>query len=328
MVRLDNYIHTLEGFADARSHLAPGGIMYVGYWCPEPFIAERLYQNLTLAFGHPPVALQRIYDAAGRQVVEAHFLIGDPGVMPALQQLSGRWPEYPAMSLDGSSAPSTDDWPYLALRDRSVPPLMLLISLAILIVSVSAAARARPRGERFDGRLFFMGAAFMLLEVHNVSKLALVFGSTWQVNAWVVAAIMGVVLLANALQAHGDSVISRWRLASPAFLFAALAVCAWLPISLFITRTALLGQTAAALVLAMPVFFAALLFARTFCDSASPSSALGWNILGAVVGGLAGNLSYVSGISGLVYAVAVFYAIALLWRPSAVRPGSRIAADG
>ena len=49
-----------------------------------------------------------------------------------------------------------------------------------------------------DGRLFWLGAAFMLLEVHNVSRLALVFGTTWQVNAWVIGVILGLILIANA----------------------------------------------------------------------------------------------------------------------------------
>ena len=34
--------------------------------------------------------------------------------------------------------------------------------------------------------------------MHNVSRLALVFGTTWQVNAWVIGAILSVILVANA----------------------------------------------------------------------------------------------------------------------------------
>ena len=44
---------------------------------------------------------------------------------------------------------------------------------------------------------FFLGAAFMLLEFQNVSKSALLFGSTWMVNAYIISAILVLILLAN-----------------------------------------------------------------------------------------------------------------------------------
>jgi len=56
-VRLDNYIYTVEAFAEARRRLGPAGILYVSFFSQQPFISERLYRNLTIAFGHPPVSL-------------------------------------------------------------------------------------------------------------------------------------------------------------------------------------------------------------------------------------------------------------------------------
>jgi hypothetical protein len=38
--------------------------------------------------------------------------------------------------------------------------------------------------------LFFMGAAFLLLETKNVATFALLFGTTWFVNALVFAGVM------------------------------------------------------------------------------------------------------------------------------------------
>jgi Mg/Co/Ni transporter MgtE len=46
---------------------------------------------------------------------------------------------------------------------------------------------------------FFLGAAFLLLEVQNISKAAVVFGNTWQVNAIIVSAVFVMILLANLL---------------------------------------------------------------------------------------------------------------------------------
>ena len=44
--------------------------------------------------------------------------------------------------------------------------------------------------------LFFMGAAFMLLETKNIATFALLFGTTWLVNAMVFAGVLLIVLAA------------------------------------------------------------------------------------------------------------------------------------
>jgi hypothetical protein len=219
------------------------------------------------------------------------------------------WPDYRRVSYrTADPVPlSSDAWPFLFLERRVVPPIMLLISLAILIVSVVLAARSRPRGEPFDGRLFWLGAAFMLLEVHNVSRLALVFGTTWHVNAWVIGAILVVILLAN-----GTCVLLRSRRLEPGWpaaigLFLSLAVAALVPIGR-------LGAPGATVLLSLPIYFAGLIFADAFASSASPGFALGWNVLGSVLGGLSENVSYALGIPSLIWVAAVFYALALLSR--------------
>ena len=43
-----------------------------------------------------------------------------------------------------------------------------------------------PKGRiTVDNRMFFLGAAFMLLEAKAVVQMALLFGSTWLVNSLV-----------------------------------------------------------------------------------------------------------------------------------------------
>ena len=44
--------------------------------------------------------------------------------------------------------------------------------------------------------LFFMGAAFLLLETKNIATFALLFGTTWLVNALVFAGVLVIVLAA------------------------------------------------------------------------------------------------------------------------------------
>src|SRR5205807_106715 len=52
-------------------------------------------------------------------------------------------------------------------------------------------------GWSFDGRMFFLGAGFMLIETKAVVHMALLFGSTWVVNSVVFFAVLVMILGAN-----------------------------------------------------------------------------------------------------------------------------------
>ena len=73
-----------------------------------------------------------------------------------------------------SSTIPTDDWPFLYLREPAIPALNLrgmaivaVLSLVILL-AFAPVRRARP-----NGRMFFLGAGFMLLETKGVVHMAL-----------------------------------------------------------------------------------------------------------------------------------------------------------
>jgi hypothetical protein len=88
---------------------------------------------------------------------------------------------------------------------------------------------------------------------------------------------------------------------------------------------ALTGATklfAASAFLTAPVFFAGLIFIRSFAKCEDKSRALGSNLIGALVGGLLEALSFVTGVRALILLVAIFYLIALWRRPSAVASSS------
>jgi hypothetical protein len=60
------------------------------------------------------------------------------------------------------------------------------------------------------------------------------------------------------------------------------------------------------------VFFAGLIFIRSFAACTNKARALGSNLIGALVGGLLESLSFVTGIRALVVLVGLFYVCALL----------------
>ena len=62
-----------------------------------------------------------------------------------------------------------------------------------------------------------------------------------------------------------------------------------------------------------PVFFAGIIFAETFRRTEDKSGSFGSNIVGAVAGGLAQNVSFVIGLKALLLLAMVFYVLALVF---------------
>ena len=55
---------------------------------------------------------------------------------------------------------------------------------------------------------FFLGAAFLLLEAQIISKMALLFGTTWVVNSIVISFLLLLIVLSNM-------VVGKWPISSP-----------------------------------------------------------------------------------------------------------------
>jgi hypothetical protein len=162
--------------------------------------------------------------------------------------------------------------------------------------------------QRVPSLFFFsMGAGFLLLETQVVSRLALYFGTTWQVNGIVIGAVLVALLIANTIVEQQSKQWPRhWILAG---LLAGLLVAYFFPFHRVPGSASLVGWVAAT-VFTVPVFFAGLLFASEFRVTDSPSAALGANMLGAVVGGLLENLSLVIGLNALLLVTMALYALA------------------
>ncbi len=319
-VRLDDYIYTVESLTDARRRLNPQGWLFLSFFAEQPYVVARLGRNLDEAFGHEPVGLLASEQRAGGRITLAHFLTAEPQSMQQVERAAAGMPGLRRYSARNSGVvPSTDAWPFLTLSKPHVPVLVLLLSAIIIVLCSVFIWRARPAGEVFRGRFFWLGAAFLLLEVHNVSRLALCFGTTWQVNAWVIGTILGVILIANwvsARMSRRDSV-PPWVAIG---LFVSLAAAYFVPLEPFLSLAPPWRGLAATLFLTLPIFFAGVLFADTFASSSAPSFALGWNILGGVVGGMAESVSYLFGIPSLILIAAAFYVFAIAWPRPAEAP--------
>src|SRR2546425_2929026 len=131
---------------------------------------------------------------------------------------------------------------------------------------------------------FFLGAGFLLLEAQIISKMALLFGTTWVVNSIVIAGLLSLIVAANL-------VVKFFRPQFPisiayAGIFASLLASYWIPLEKFFFPSLWTKALTATLVLCLPVFFAGIVFIRSFARDGFRGEALGSNLFGAMIGGI------------------------------------------
>jgi hypothetical protein len=151
---------------------------------------------------------------------------------------------------------------------------------------------------------FFLGAAFLLLEVQIISRMALLFGTTWVVNSVVISGLLLTIVCANLLVNKGMQLPVRWAYAA---IFLTIAFSYWIPTHLFLFQSIWLKGITATGVLCLPVFFAGIIFIQSFAEAHFSAEALGSNLMGALVGGLLESLSFWTGLKSLLIIAALLY---------------------
>ncbi len=309
-MRIDNFVYTEESFREARALLAPDGVLFVKFQVNHPWLGRRLAEMLSDTFGKAPAvfvvpssysagAFSFAISASGQ--VEGK-LAADARLLHFVDTHRPTFLDLPATSV------TTDDWPYLYHQGHWIPGIFFLLSFLVVLLAASFYFQIPEARSRVPSLFFFsMGAGFLLLETQVVSRLALYFGTTWQVNGIVIAAILAALLLANyVIEKQRTPWPRSWTLAG---ILLGIAFAYLVPFSHIPGPAAWVGAMAA-VVFAIPVFFAGLLFASEFRVTDSPAAALAANMLGAVVGGLLENLSLITGMKALLLVAAVLYALA------------------
>lgn len=308
-IRMDSYIYTREAFSQAYGLLAPDGVMVVNFGATEA-IGRRTVKALLDATGQLPRSFANLLQLLFPGQQNAYVLdrsgrldraaASDPVLSAWVKSREAHWQP----DLDAPEV--TDDWPFWFLPKRAIPSLQALVMVSILAVSAGLAFLLLPRGRRaVSGRFFFLGAAFMLLEVHSISRVALVLGATWLPNAAVVSAILIMILAANF-------VVERFK-PSPRWVWLGLFCAVALQLLPLHRGFDASNPGSVALLLglyALPLFFAGLVFARAFATSDAPADALRSNLVGSVFGGVLELLGFVIGMRALVIVVAVLYGLA------------------
>jgi SAM-dependent methyltransferase len=268
-IRLESFLFTQQALESVRDHLEPDGGFAMYNYYRENWLIDRLAGTAATVFGHTPcvdnfTSHQAVVAVALR---EANQTCG-AAYVPTTEVI----------------APATDNAPFLYFKGGMVPWLYVWTLLGVIAVSlVLVRAVGGPfKGMRPYADLFFMGAAFLLLETKNVASFALMFGTTWFVNALVFTGVLAIVLAAV-------ETTRRFRTPPLPLVFAGIA--ASLTLAWAIQPDMLLALSfwprlvCASLLAFLPIYLANIAFAKRFAATGDSQSAFGVNLLGSIVGG-------------------------------------------
>ena len=348
-IRLESYLFTEQAFQDVRRVLKPDGVFVMYNFYRQGWIVQRVATMTAQVFGCEPLVLPLPYQETLKASEPANFVTIIAGcnqrIPLAFKQQGTFWlnslPQE-NLSVDGfdgrsrsstrgswepiaptrliadqasSSQLTTDDWPFLYVKDRLVPNLTIRSMVMLGGLGIAMVLFFMPKGSgglRINIRMFFLGAAFMLLETKAVVQMALLFGSTWLVNSAVFFSALVLILFANLYVLKVPST----RLTLPyAALLASLAVSVLVPFDMFLSGGILWRYVLPCLLGLGPMFFAGIIFARSFRDETHPEHAFGSNIAGSMIGGLAEQFSTLLGFQHLLILAICFYLLST-WTPT------------
>lgn len=323
--RLDHYVYTRESISRAKSLLGDGGIMVLSFEAQKPYIADRMAIVLKEVFGQPPLAFRvpgSHYGWGGTMFVAGNLDAANQQISqdPNLNSLISKWQKESPVPLTYTTKIATDDWPYIYLQTPTIPLLYYLLAGLLILLFLRCRWQLKLGGliqgwDRSNWHFFFLGAAFLLLEVQNISKAAVVFGNTWDVNAIIVSGVLAMILLANLIA-------EKFPRIPLGLVYAALCGLCLLLYFVDLSRFAFLPYASKVIVVGglttLPMLFSGIVFIRSFASVTGKDKALGANLIGALVGALLQSVTFVTGIKALLLIVAGLYFLSLLTRPRVV----------
>jgi spermidine synthase len=314
-IRIDNFVYTREALEQARQLLKANGLFVVKFQVATPWIAGRLAALLKVVFEEDPVQFQSDptgrYDTGGRFFIvgsqrRVERAMSDPALASFVRTHAGVLMEAARLT--------TDDWPYFYQHEPGLPISVILVSVAVLL-TFGWFLRQIGRAEgSLDLHFFLLGGGFMLLEAQIVSRMALLFGTTWVVNSIVVSGLLCLIVAANlTYQFFPATPLSLVYVG----LFVSLAVSFMVPTDRLFYESLPVRVIVSTLVLCLPVFFTGIIFVSSFARANFQGAALGSNLFGSLAGGLLESLSLWFGLKWLIVLATLIYvgsALALIRR--------------
>lgn len=313
-VRIDSYVYTLESIQKAISLLKPNGIVLMSFDVFVPWVSDHLLSTVKEAAGYSPVVLRRKVRGFSEEDPVLFFVMGDVVRNGQLEVPAG----FETVPLVTKIDPRllTDDWPYLYVRSGIVDvPYLLVLGI---IITLSAALGRRvvfSKPDAHSGQMFFLGAAFFLLELHAISLLSLLYGSTWLTSALVINGILAMIFLANLYVIKFGDLIERQQKLIYGILITSIFSSFFLPVNQVLSATAqsgFLGPLIVTVVTILPMGVAGVIFANSFSKASNPARALSYNLFGALIGSLLEYTAIYSGVKSLELVSAGLYLASLM----------------
>ena len=293
-IRLESYLFTQEAANSYREHLTENGVFSMYNLYRESWLVDRYAATLEAAFGHAPC----VSKLDGEALAVITIGVSPEGVTCPADEVWTRTSATPD--------PVKDNRPFPYLRTPSIPSFYLVALALILLVSLLLVRLVGGplSGMRSHLDLFFMGVAFLLLETKNVVQFALLFGTTWLVNALVFGGVMLSVLLAVIISRR---VVIK-KLLIPYVLLGVAIVVGWLiPQSSLLSLGLPLRLLTACVLAFAPIFLANVIFAQRFRDTSDSANAFAANLIGAMVGGVLEYSSLLIGYRNLLIVALLLY---------------------
>lgn len=326
-LRLESFLFTQDSLEAAKAALTPDGVLVLYNYYREPWLIEKLAGMVSRTFGRDSFVSTYGGEGRGAVIINGPRLANSPAAnAPPYREEETKGTNRLRVTGEGSMGnstipPATDDWPFVYLPLPSFPALYLRGLAVVAALSFAGIWLIAPRSVRlrFDWHMFFLGAAFALLEVKALITFALLFGSTWIVNSLVFFAILASVLIAVRVNVR-FRVRRVWTLYL--LLFGMLALNLVVRPETLLFENVFARYAIASLLTFAPVFLANLIFSNSFRDTETADIAFASNLLGIMTGGMLEYLSMLFGYHALLWLAIAFYALAMVLRARLSAPST------
>jgi len=344
-LHLESYLFTEECFTKIKERLKPNGVFAFYNFNFHSWHVIRTHMMMEKVFGAPVALITIPYRGAMTAQTESQygltvFLAGNISpIMEKLEATGGLYllddsglnanltingfetelllkekPEkafelarLTATENDPDFIMPTDDWPFYYKRHKSLAPhdyrgLAVILFCSLAFIGFSAGREML----KFSPHFFFLGGGFMLLQVVSITRLALLYGTTWIVNSIVFFSILTMAFFANLLVIK----LKPQRIALTYILLLATIVLSWAaPLQMFAGMGAAAKFALSSVVTFLPIVFSGIIFSTSFSASRYPAAHFGSNLLGIIIGGMAVYMASILGYQDLLVVVFIIYAL-------------------
>jgi SAM-dependent methyltransferase len=317
-LRVDSYVYTREGIAEAFRLLKPDGVLSISFTLVNDALGFKLSKILRdLPGAGKPLAVRVLYDSTqttafivkrGKAVTMADANgLASTGFTDVSDYFAQPYPE---------SAIPTDDWPFFYMVERAYPVTYMIALAMVLLLSYVFVRKTIGFADPIDRSylpFFFLGSGFMLVETKAITELGLHLGGTWFVIAAAILLVLVMAFLANLMVTR-----TTRKLVGPAYfgLFVSLLVGYALATShgQWLFGPPLMQLALSCLLLTIPLFFAGIIFSSLIGEARiNISTAFAYNLMGALFGGVMEYNSMYFGFAFLYLLALGFYGLAWIF---------------